>query len=41
MKNRPWIWIVIAQLALMAALTTMVVIAHKYAQPEVPLHHGS
>jgi hypothetical protein len=38
-KAPPWIWIVIAQLAFIAALTTLVVIAVEHPQPEVVAGH--
>jgi hypothetical protein len=40
MKARPWIWLIVLQLVVIAALTTMVVIAHRYPQLEVPLQNG-
>jgi len=40
MKDRPWIWIIVAHLALLAVLTTVAVIAHRYGSPEIPLRHG-
>ncbi|MEO8352570.1 MAG: hypothetical protein ABI680_12610 [Chthoniobacteraceae bacterium] len=40
MKARPWIWLIIANVVFIAWLTTMVVIAVRHPQPEVPLIHG-
>lgn len=40
MKSRPWIWIIIAYLAFVGGLTTMVVIAVQNKQAEVPVVHG-
>ncbi len=40
MKERPWIWLVAANVVFIAWLTTMVVIAVRHSQPEVPLVHG-
>lgn len=39
MKDRSWIWIVIAHIAVIAVLTTVVVIAQRHRSPEVPLVH--
>ena len=41
MSNRPWIWIIVAHVALIAVLTTVVVIARRYGSPEIVLQHGS
>lgn len=38
MKERPWLWIVIAYAAFIAGITTLVIIAVKNKQPEVPAH---
>ena len=35
MKNRPWIWIVIANVAFIALMITLVVIAIRNKQPDV------
>lgn len=40
MKERPWIWIVIAFTAFVVALGGVVVIAQKNAPQPVPLKHG-
>jgi hypothetical protein len=39
MKNRPWIWIIVAHIAVIAALTHVVIVAQRNKQPEVPLTH--
>lgn len=38
MNDRPWIWIILAHVVVIAALTSVVVIAQRYRSPEVPLH---
>jgi hypothetical protein len=40
MKNRPWIWLVIANVVFISGMITMVVIAVRNKQPEVPLVCG-
>jgi len=42
MKNRPWIWIVIANVAFIALMTALVVIAVRNKQADVPcaIAHG-
>ncbi len=40
MKNRPWIWIILANLVLMGGIVTLVVIAVKHQEPSVPIEHG-
>ena len=40
MKERPWIWIILANLILMGGIVTLVVIAVKNREPEVPVAHG-
>ena len=40
MKKRPWIWIIVAHLAMIGVLTTVVIIARKNAPQEVPIAHG-
>ena len=40
MKERPWIWLVIANLIFIAGISTLVVIAVRNKQPDVPLTHG-
>ena len=39
MKNRPWIWFIIAYVAFIAGLTTLVTIAVRNKQPEVTIVH--
>lgn len=38
--RRPWIWIAVGYIAMAGMLCTMVGIAVKYQQKEVPLVHG-
>ena len=40
MKQRPWIWLIIANVVFMTGITTLVVIAVKHRPEEVPLAHG-
>jgi len=40
MKNRPWIWIIVAHLAMIGVLATVVIIAKRNPQLEVPVVHG-
>ena len=40
MKNRPWIWLVIANVLFIAGMITMVVIAIRNKQPDVPVASG-
>lgn len=40
MKNRPWIWLIIANVVFIAGITTMVVIAVRNKQPDVPVTNG-
>jgi hypothetical protein len=40
MKDRPWIWLIVANVAFIIGLTTLVVIAVRNKQPEVPIVHG-
>ena len=40
MKKHPWLWVVIANLAFIAGITTMVTVAVRNRQPEVPIAHG-
>jgi hypothetical protein len=37
MKDRPWIWIIVAHLAIIGVLATVVVIAQRHRQLEVPV----
>ncbi len=39
MKSRPRIWIIVANVVFIACITTLVVIAVKHRQPEVPVVH--
>jgi hypothetical protein len=39
MKSRPWIWLIVANVIFITGITTLVVIAVKNKQPEVPLVH--
>ena len=39
MKNRPWIWILLANIIFISCTITLVVIAVKHQQPEAPLVH--
>ena len=40
MKDRPGIWIIIANAAFIAAIACLVVIAVRHAPQEVPIPHG-
>ncbi len=40
MKERPWIWVIIGYAVFITGITTLVVIAVRHQQPEVPLVHG-
>ena len=40
MKDRPWIWIIVAHVAVVAVLVSVIVIAQRHRSPEVPLNHG-
>jgi hypothetical protein len=40
MKDRPWIWLIVANIVIIAGLATLVTIAVRNRQPEVPLVHG-
>ena len=39
LRNRPWIWVIVAHIVIIGVLTTVLVISKKYAQPEVPISH--
>ncbi|MEP6668773.1 MAG: hypothetical protein ABJF10_06460 [Chthoniobacter sp.] len=39
MKDRPWIWLILANVLFIAGTITLVVIAVRHQQPEVPLVH--
>lgn len=38
--RRPWIWVMLGYVAMVSVLCSMVVIAVKHQQKEVPLVHG-
>ena len=40
MKERPWIWFIVANIVFIAGLTTLVVIAVRNKPQEVPIVHG-
>jgi hypothetical protein len=41
MKDRPWIWIIVAFVIMFIAMTVTIIIAEKNAPQSVPLeHHG-
>jgi hypothetical protein len=40
MKERPWIWLIIANVIFIAGMITMVVIAIRNKQPDVLATHG-
>jgi hypothetical protein len=40
MKERPWIWLIIANVAIIVGLTTLVVFAVRHSPQEVPIAHG-
>ena len=40
MKKRPWIWFIVAYAIFIAGISTLVVIAVRNKQAEVPLTHG-
>jgi hypothetical protein len=41
MKSRPWIWVIVAHVVIIAMVTTVTIIAHKYGPKEIPVeHHG-
>ncbi len=40
MKDRPWIWLIIANVVFIAGMITMVVIAVRNKEPDVPIAHG-
>jgi len=39
MKQRPWIWLIVANVAFIAGITTLVVIAVRNTPQEVPIVH--
>ena len=40
MKERPWIWLIVANLIFITGITMLVVIAVKNPPPQVPIAHG-
>ena len=40
MKERPWIWLILANLILITGVLALVVIAARHPAQEVPLTHG-
>ena len=40
MKQRPWIWLIIANLTFISGIATMVVVAVLHRPQEVPVAHG-
>ena len=40
MKQRPWIWLVVANVVFITGITTMVVIAVRNKEREVPVKNG-
>ena len=40
MKQRPWIWFIVAYLIFLGGITTLVVVAVKHKPEEVPVAHG-
>ena len=40
MKNRPWIWLIIANVIFISGMITLVVIAARNKQPDVLTTHG-
>ena len=39
MKNRPWIWVLLANIIFITGTITLVVIAIRHPQKEVPIVH--
>jgi len=39
MKNRPWIWLILANVFIIVAITTLVVIAVRHTPAELPGVH--
>jgi hypothetical protein len=37
MKTRPWIWVIVAHVFIIAMVTTVTIIAHKYGPKEIPV----
>jgi hypothetical protein len=40
MKDRPWIWIIVAFVAMLIAMAVTIIIAEKNAPQSVPLHEN-
>ncbi|MDB6174318.1 MAG: hypothetical protein JWL59_3629 [Chthoniobacteraceae bacterium] len=40
MKERPWIWLIIANVFIFAAVATLAVVAMRHAPQEIPVSHG-
>jgi hypothetical protein len=40
MKQRPWIWLVIANVLFISGIVTLVTVAIRHREPEVPVVHG-
>lgn len=40
MKERPWIWIIVANVVFITGLGTLVVLAVRNSPPEVAIVHG-
>ena len=40
MKNRPWIWLIVANVVFIVGMMSLVTIAVKNKQPEVPIIHA-
>ena len=40
MKDRPWIWIIVAFVAMLIAMTVTIIITEKNAPQSVPLHEN-
>ena len=41
MKERPWIWLIVANVIFIAGIMSLVIVAVHYKQPEVPLQEVS
>jgi hypothetical protein len=37
MKARPWIWVIVAHVFIIALVSTVIVIAQKYGPKEIPV----
>jgi hypothetical protein len=40
MKQRPWIWFIVANLLYFAGIATLVTVAVRHKMQEVPVTHG-